>query len=68
MIDKLYYPITEIIIYYGICGLIAKIIIFSGKAIYQYKNDIDGIIDGIKTYFEETNVFVIIFLNLYIFF
>ena len=63
MMDKLYYPITEIIIYYGICGLIAKIIIFSGKAIYQYKNDIDGIIDGIKTYFEETNVFVIIFFQ-----
>jgi len=63
MMDKLYYPITEIIIYYGICGLIAKIIIFSGKAIYQYKNDIDGIIDGIKTYFEETNVFVSIFFQ-----
>ena len=63
MMDKLYYPLTEVILYYGICELLAKIIIFSGKAIYQYNNDIEGIIDGIKTYFQEASVLVIIFFQ-----
>jgi len=48
MVDKLYYPLTEVIIYYGICALISKIIIFSGKAIYQYKKVIEGIIVELK--------------------
>ena len=63
MSDMLYYPLTEIFIYYGLCGFLAKLIIFSGKAIYQYQNDIEGIIDGIKTYFAETNISVIIFFQ-----
>ena len=60
MMDKLYYYYTEVILYYGIFDLIIKLFIFSGIIIYEYKNDIDGIIYELKAYFENTNVFIII--------
>jgi len=63
MMDKLYYHYTETIIYWGIIGLIVKICIFSGRIIYEYKNDLEGIIHNFKIYFTETNVVVIIFLQ-----
>ena len=63
MMDKLYYQLTEIILYHGIFALIIKIIIFSGEAIYEYNNDIEGIIHGIKTYFTEINAFIILFFQ-----
>ena len=65
MMDKLYYHYTEVILYWGIAGFIVKTLIFSGMSIYEYKNDIEGIIDGIKTYFAETNVAIIIFLQFF---
>ena len=65
MMDKLYYHYTEVILYWGISGFIVKTLIFSGMSIYEYKNNIEGIIDGIKTYFAETNVVVIIFLQFF---
>ena len=64
MMDKLYYPITQIILYYGIIGFIVKILIYTGIAIYEYENGIDGMLLGIKTYFTETNVSVIIFFQI----
>ena len=63
MMDKLYYQYIEIILYYGIFGLIAKILIFSGQAIYEHKNGIEGIIHSIKNYFIEANIFAIIFFQ-----
>ena len=65
MMDKLYYHYTEVILYWGIAGFIVKTLIFSGMSIYEYKNDIEGIIDGIKIYFAETNVAIIIFLQFF---
>ena len=68
MMDKLYDHYSEVSLYYGVFGLIIKLMIFSGEAIYEYKNKIEGIMSGIKIYFTETNVFVIIFFQfLYIF-
>jgi len=63
MMDKLYYQYIEIILYYGIFGLIAKILIFSGQAIYEHKNGIEGIIHSINNYFMEANIFAIIFFQ-----
>ena len=63
MTDKLYYHYTEIMLYYGIIKLIMKILIFTGIIIYEYKNNIEGIIYGIKTYIEETNIYITIFFQ-----
>ena len=63
MMDKLYYHYTELLLIWGIVGLIIKVLIFSGRIIYEYVNDIEGIVNGMKTYFEETNIFTIIFLQ-----
>ncbi len=63
MMDKLYYQYIEIILYYGIFGFIAKILIFSGQAIYEHKNGIEGIIHSINNYFMEAHIFSIIFFQ-----
>ena len=63
MMDKLYYHYTELLLIWGIVGVIVKVLIFSGRIIYEYVNDIEGIVNGMKTYFEETNIFTIIFLQ-----
>ena len=63
MMDKLYYHYSEVILYWGIIGLILKIIIFSGMIIYERKNNIEGIIFGLKAYFKEINIAIIIFLQ-----
>ena len=65
MMDKLYYHYSEVILYWGITGFIVKIFIFSGMIIYEYENDLEGIIDGFKSYFAETKVAVIIFLQFF---
>ena len=53
MMDKLYYHYSEVILFWGIAGFIVKIFIFSGMIIYEYENDLEGIIDEFKTYFAE---------------
>ena len=63
MMDKLYYQYMKVLLYWGIIGLIVKICIFSGLSIYEYKNDIEGIIHGLYIYFTESNIFAIIFLQ-----
>ena len=63
MMDKLYYQYVEVIFYYGLFGLIIKIIIFTGLSIYEYKNEIDGYMYELNIYFKEANVFAIIFVQ-----
>lgn len=65
MTDKLYYNYSEVLLIWGIIGVIVKFIIFSGMAIYEDSiGKEDGILNGIKTYFETTNVAIIIFLQI----
>jgi len=61
MLDKLYYQLVEIIFYFGIIGIIIIFCLFSSLIIYQYENEIDGISNSIKIYFNNTNVTIIIF-------
>ena len=61
MMDKLYYQYYEVVIYWGIIGLLVKLIIFSSLSIHEYKNEIEGIINDIQQYFAETNIYIIIF-------
>ena len=63
MMDKLYYQYMEVILYWGLTGLIEKIIIFLGIIIYEYKNNIDGIIHDFHVYFTETSALAIIFIQ-----
>ena len=65
--DKLYYQYTEVVVYWGITGLLVKIIIFSSLSIHEYKNDIDGYLNSIYNYFTETNIFIIIFYQFFYF-
>ena len=67
MMDKLYYHYIEIILYWGITGLLAKLIIFSSLILYEYTNDINGYINEIHNYFTETNIFIIIFYKFFSF-
>ena len=63
LMDKLYYHYTELLLIWGIVGLIIKVLIYSGIIIYEYENDIEGVVSDWKTYFSETNIFTIIFLQ-----
>ena len=65
LMDKIFYHYSEIILYYGVFSVIIKILIYSGFIIYEYKNNIEGIAQRVKTYFTETNVFVIIFFEFF---
>jgi hypothetical protein len=63
MMDKLYYHYTELLLIWGIIGLVIKVFIYSGIIIYEYENDIEGVVNDWKAYFSETNIFTIIFLQ-----
>ena len=63
MMDKLYYQYMEVILYWGLTGLIEKLIIFLGIIIYEYKNNIDGIMHDFHVYFTETSALAIIFIQ-----
>ena len=66
MMDKLYYQYMEIVLYWGITGLIVKLIIFSSFVIHEYVDDIDeSILYELYTYFKETNIFIIIFYQFF---
>ena len=67
MMDKLYFHYIEVIFLWGICGFIVKILIFTGLCIYEAVEEIDGILDGVYTYFAETNAAIIIFVQFVIF-
>ena len=62
MMDKLYYHYIEIQLYWGVIGVIIKLMIFTFISIRQYKlNEDGGILHDIYEYFTNTNVAVIIF-------
>ena len=64
MMDKLYYHYIEMILFWGMAGILVKLFIFTGLIIYEDVNAIeDNIIKGLHDYFIETNVFAIIFLQ-----
>ena len=63
MMDKIYYHYTEVLLYYGIFSVIIKILIYSGYIIYEYENNIEDMLPRLKTYFTETNIWVIIFFQ-----
>ena len=63
MMDKLYYPYMEVLLYWGLTGLIEKLFIFSGFIIYEHINNIDGIMHDFYVYFTETSAVVIIFFE-----
>ena len=63
MMDKLYYKYTEVIIYYGISGLITKACVIIGMGVYQCINGNKGIFNSISNYFKTINPAVIIFLQ-----
>ena len=67
MMDKLYYHYIEVLLYWGISGLLVKVIIFSSLILYEYTNNIDGYINDIYTYFTETNIAIIIFFQFFYF-
>ena len=65
MMDKLYYQYTEIILYWGLTGLIVKLFIYSGLSLYEYINDIEGYILEVRKYFAEASIISIIFLQFF---
>ena len=65
MMDKLYYQYMEAILYWGITGLLAKLIIFSSLSIIEYRNDKNEILGGIKYFFTETNIYGVIFYQFF---
>ena len=67
MMDKLYYHYTEVILYWGITGLLVKLIIYSSLITYEYTNNSNEYLNGIYTYFTETNLFIIIFYQFFYF-
>ena len=67
MMDKLYFHYAELLLIWGIVGTIVKTLIFSGMIIYEYINDINEIVNDLYTYFTETNIFTIIFLQFFYF-
>ena len=68
MMDKLYFRYIELIIYFSIMGIIAKICMIAALSIYEYKNDIDyafrDIFGYMSYYFHETDVAIIIFYQI----
>ena len=67
MMDKLYFHYIEVILYWGITGLLAKLIIFSSLITYEYTNSSNEYLDGLYNYFIETNIFIIIFYQFFYF-
>ena len=67
MMDKLYYHYIEVVLYWGITGIVVKIIIYGILIIYEYKIDKDGYLSSIYTYLTETNIFIIIFYQFFYF-
>ena len=65
MMDKLYYRYMEVMIYWGIIGVLHRFIIFIGLIFYEYKNNINGYLLNIHSYFTETNIFIVIFFQFF---
>ena len=67
MMDVLYYHYTEVVFYWGITGLLSKLLIYSALLIHEYANNIEGILNMVNIYFTETNIFAIIFFQFFYF-
>ena len=67
MMDVLYYQYTEVVIYWGITGLLSKLLIYTSLSIHEYANNIEGTLYNINIYFTETNILVIIFFQFFYF-
>ena len=67
MMDKLYYHYIEVLLYWGITGLLVKLIIYTSLIIYEYKVNSNGYLNGIYDYFIGTNILIIIFYQFFYF-
>ena len=67
MMDKLYYHYIEVLLYWGITGLLVKLIIYTSLIIYEYKVNSNGYLNGIYEYFIEINILIIIFYQFFYF-
>ena len=65
MIDNLYYHYNEILLYHGIFAVIVEFILFLLLSIYENKNEINKYFNSFKTYFQEANIWIIIFYQFF---
>ena len=63
MMDKLYYQYMEVLLYWGITGLLSKIIVISSLIIYEYKSNTNEIVKSMHDFFIEKSVYGIIFIE-----
>ena len=61
MMDKLYYHYAEIVLYWGIIGVICKIVIYGSIIITEYKKEENIILNNFLYYLKSTKVLIIIF-------
>ena len=61
MMDILYYHYAEIILYWGITGIILKAIIYSSLILYEHLIDDKTIIDDLFNYFHYVHWAIIVF-------
>ena len=65
LMDKLYYNYKEVVVYWGITGLIAIILTYVSLYIYQYKlNTKENIINELREYFEFDKLKIVNFIFL----
>ena len=65
LMDKLYYNYKEVVIYWGIAGLIAIILTYVALYIYQYKLNINNnIINELREYFDFDKLKIVNFIFL----
>ena len=65
MIDKLYYHYIEILIYWALIGLSIKLIYFAYLLILEINYEYSMLLEYMNTYFTETNIATIIFLQFF---
>ena len=61
MMDALYYHYAEIVLYWGIIGIICKIVIYGSIIITEYKKEENIFLNDFLNYLKTTKVVIIIF-------
>ena len=61
MMDTLYYHYAEIVLYWGIIGVICKIVIYGSIIITEYKKEENIFLNDFLNYLKTTKVVIIIF-------
>ena len=61
MMDALYYHYAEIVLYWGIIGVICKIVIYGSIIITEYKKEENTFLNDFLNYLKTTKVVIIIF-------